>query len=214
MIMKKTTILLTLLIAIIGLDSCSDNDTYADKLKREGVAINSFITKHGINVISEEQFASQDSTTDITKNQFVYFTNTGVYLQIMNKGCGTKIKKGEITTVLCRFTERNLLSDTIQLTNNSVYTSGIVDKMIVANTSGSFTASFYRNSSMMVRRYKTTAVPAGWLVPLPYVNIGRQKTESDSLAHVRIIVPSAQGQASASRNTYPCYYDITYQRGL
>ena len=135
MIMKKTTILLTLLIAIIGLDSCSDNETYADKLKREGVAINSFIAKHGINVISEEQFASQDSTTDITKNQFVYFTNTGVYLQIMNKGCGTKIKKGEITTVLCRFTERNLLSDTIQLTNNSVYTSGIVDKMIVANTS-------------------------------------------------------------------------------
>ena len=36
---------------------------------------------------------------------------------------------------------------------------------------------------------------------------------TDNLAHVRLIVPGSQGQANASANVYPCFYDITYQRG-
>ena len=38
-------------------------------------------------------------------------------MQIVEKGTGEVIKKGETATVLCRFTERNLLRDTVQLSN-------------------------------------------------------------------------------------------------
>ncbi len=57
-----------------------------DQLERETEAINSFIVKKRINVISEEQFAKQGNTTDATKNQYVLFPNTGVYMQIVEKG--------------------------------------------------------------------------------------------------------------------------------
>ncbi len=99
---------------MLAFSSCNKTETYADQLERETEAINSFIVKKRINVISEEQFAKQGNTTDTTKNQYVLFPNTGVYMQIVEKGTGEVIKKGETATVLCRFTERNLLRDTLQ----------------------------------------------------------------------------------------------------
>ena len=66
----------------------------------------------------------------------------------------------------------------------------------------------------MANAYKSTSVPSGWLVSIPYVNIGRLIDAKSKLAHVKLIVPSQQGQVSASRGVYPCMYDITFQRGL
>ena len=71
----------------------------------------------GIKVISEEQFEKQGNTTDVSKNQYVLFASSGVYMQIIDKGTGEPLKKGETATVLCRFTENNLITDTLQLTN-------------------------------------------------------------------------------------------------
>ena len=91
--------------------------------------------------------------TDVSKNEFVLLESSGIYLQIVEKGCGEKIKDGETATVLCRFTERNLLTDSIIATNNILYFSALVDKMSVTNTSGTFTASFDPTSSVMYQVY-------------------------------------------------------------
>ena len=212
--MKKISFLIAMLAVILAFGSCSKSETYANQLDREKKAMNDYIIKHSINVITEEMFEKQGFTTDVTKNQYVLFKNTGVYMQIVDKGTGSAIQQGEPATVLCRFREDNLLKDTLQLTNNVLYFGGKVDKMSVTNTSGTYTASFDPSSSVMYDVYHTASVPAGWLVPLPYIKIGRITSATSTLAHVKLIVPSQQGQIDASRNVYPCFYDITYQRGF
>lgn len=214
-----TTIIVLLGIVSAVMTSCDNDETYADQLNREKAAMNEFIAARNINVITESQFYKNDSTTDTTKNEYVYFGNTGIYMQIVNKGCGSKIKNGETVRVLCRYNEYNLLSnfDTIQTSNNVLYYQAIVDKMTVTNTSGTFTGYFDSNSSVMYQMYGTsgsgTAVPSGWLVPFAFIKVGRLVNADDQLAKVRLIVPSTQGQANASASVYPCYYEITYQRG-
>lgn len=214
--MRKTTFLFLVIIGLVTIVSCDDDETYADQKARERSAINAYITANGINVISESQFLEQDSMTDVSRNEYVLFDNTGVYMQIIRKGCGEKLKNGETATVLCRFDERNLLTDTLQLSNNNLYWSAIVDKMTVNNTSGTFTAWFDANSSLMYTAYgsgSTTAVPNGWLVPLTYIKLGRPSNADEEIAKVNIIVPHTQGQYYASVNVYPCLYTITYERG-
>ena len=134
-------------------------------------------------------------------------------MQIVREGCGEKIKDGETTTVLCRFTERNILTDSLQLTNDVLSFSSIVDKMTVTNTSGTFTASFIKNQSVMAMFYGSTSVPSGWLVPFTYIKVGRQENADEEIAKVNLIVPHTQGHQYASSGVYPCYYTITYERG-
>ena len=212
--MKKISFLLGILTVVLAFSSCNKTETYADQLDRENEAINAYIVKHGIKVISEEQFEKQGNTTDVSKNQYVLFASSGVYMQIIDKGTGEPLKKGETATVLCRFTENNLITDTLQLTNSILYFGKTVDKMSVTNTSGTYTASFDPKSSVMYEAYRSTSVPAGWLIPLQYINLGRLTTPTSKLAKVKLIVPSQQGQINATKAVYPCYYDITYQRGL
>ncbi len=211
--MKKIQIAIFAIIGIIAFASCSNSETYADQKKKERSAINKLIADSTINVISESTFSAQDSTTDVSKNQYVLFESSGVYMQIIRKGCGEKIKDGETVTVLCRFTEYNLLqgSDSVQLSNMG--TSWLVDKIMVKRNSGTFTASFDKNSSLMYTAYSSAAVPNGWLVPLSYINIGRPTKEGDEIAKVKLIVPHSQGQQYALQNVYPCLYELTLQRG-
>lgn len=207
-----SAILLTLM-AVVVFTACHEGDTYADQKARERSAINKFITNEGINVISEKTFKEQGNVTYLDQNQFVLFENTGVYMQIVRQGCGEKIKNGETARVLCRYLEVNLMTDSAQSTNNILYWSSIVDKMDVTNVSGTFTASFVSGESVMANDYGSTAVPAGWLVPLTYINVGRVAKSDEELAKVRLIVPHTQGQQYASSNVYPCFYEITYERG-
>ena len=86
--MKKISVLFLLLIGVMMLAACNDGETYADQKKRETAAINAFIQKNKIKVISESQFYAQDSTTDVSQNEYVLFPTTGVYMQIIDKGCG------------------------------------------------------------------------------------------------------------------------------
>ena len=133
-------------------------------------------------------------------------------MQIVRKGTGKPIGDGEKPTmVLCRFDEYNLLTDSLQLSNNVLIYAGDYDKFSVKNTSGTYSASFVYG--VMMTWYKSSSVPAGWLAPLPYINIGRQDSEDSEVAKVNIIVPHTQGHKSASAGVYPCYYEITYQRG-
>ena len=84
--MKKIIFLLAIVLGAMSIVSCRNQDTYADKLERERKAINAFIVKHKINVISEKQFESQGFKTDTTKNQYVQFKSTGVYMQLVEEG--------------------------------------------------------------------------------------------------------------------------------
>lgn len=227
--MKKSAYLLfTLLVAIVSLASCSDSETYADQKKRERSAINQYIAEHNIKVITETEFNDHGCITDTAKNEFVYLSNSGVYMQIVRKGCGEKIGKGETVPVLCRYQEYNLLTDSLQSTNMIGYYISVFDKMYVTNTSGSFTASFEAGNSLMYSLYQSTSVPAGWLVPFTYINVGKQSESDDDetgnvslekertkqIAQVRLIVPHSQGHSYAVSGVYPCLYDITYERGL
>ena len=211
--MRKTAWMLLSIFTMMLIASCNSYETYAEKKDKERSAINQFLKDSAINVISETEFSQQDSTTDVSKNQFVLFSNTGVYMQIVRKGVGEKLKDGETATALCRFTEWNILGDSMQLRNDILYYSSVVDKMTVKNTSGTFTGSFVSGSSVMNSVYGSTSVPAGWLIPFTYINLGRQSTEDGEIAKVRLIVPHGEGQSSASSNVYPCFYTITYERG-
>ncbi len=212
--MKKIAFLiLTVVAAITAFTSCSDSETYADQKKRERNAINSYIKEHNINVISEEEFNARNETTDTAKHEYVYLDNSGVYLQIIRKGCGKKLGKSETATVLCRYQEYNMLTDTLQSTNMVGQYISLVDKMNVKNTSGTFTGAFVAGESLMYQLYGSTSVPGGWLVPLSYINLGRPENIGDEIARVRIIVPHTQGHDNATQGVYPCLYDITYEKG-
>lgn len=210
--MKRIIFPLFTLLAICFLASCRDNKTYADQKEAERSAINKFIADSAVRVISEETFARQGYTTNVQRNEFVLISSSGVYMQIVRNGVGEKIRNGETVDVLCRFSERNLMTDSLQLSNNVPYYSSVVDKMTVRNTSGTFTASFVRGESVMSSALNTTEVPAGWLVPLNYIRVGRPEAEGDEIAKVRLIVPHTSGHNYARQSVYPCLYDITYQR--
>ncbi len=211
--MKKLVFAFIAFLTFVAIASCSDSETYAEQKEKESTAIKKFLRDSNITVINEAQFKEQGYTTDVSKNEFVLMKTSGVYMQIIREGCGEKIKDGETATVLCRFTEYNILEDTLQLTNNILYFASVVDKMTVANTSGTFTGSFIEGESVMAAAYGSTSVPSGWLVPFTYIKVGRPQTAEDEIAKVNLIVPHDQGHIYASSGVYPCYYTITYERG-
>lgn len=230
--MKKNIQLLTLLATILTglLGSCDDDDTYADRVKRERKQINAFL-KSGvqvkssdgetyllnipgnIKVITENEFYTNDSTTDVSKNEYVLFKGSGVYMQIIRKGSekSGKLEEGQSATIINRYTEYNIASDTIQSTNQTLAAAATPDVMNCANNLGLFTASF--TSGVMLSQYGSKAVPDGWLIPLKFINLGRQDSPTEGTALVRLILPHTQGRSDASYYTYPCFYEITYQRG-
>lgn len=212
--MKK--ILYTLLCAVVAvtMTSCDDVETYAEQRDAERAAISKYLVDHNIKVISEKEFLANDTTTDVSKNEYVLFESSGVYMQIVNRGCGEILKKGESADVLTRFKEYNVNGDSLQLTNMSLTTGYLCDKYNVKNTSGSFTASFNTSSSLMYLAYQSASVPAGWLVPLSYIRLGRPAEEGDEIAKVKLLVPHDQGHQYASQGVYACFYELSYQRGL
>lgn len=213
-----------------ALSACSDDETYAEQKEKERKAINSFLSRDvsiinsegdtvvhvgRINVISEEQFLRQDTVTDLERNEYVLFGNTGVYMQLVRKGVGPKLESGESAQVLARYTEFNIMADSIISTNRVPYFATSPDIIDISNSYGTFTASF--NTSIlgggaMYRFYSSQEVPAGWLVPFTYIHIGSQTTEDGLISKVRLIVPHTKGTSRARQNVYPCFYEITFQK--
>ena len=225
---KLYTLLLFVFTAVVIFTACDEDETYSDKRKREKKQVEAFLKKGvtvydadqsqvllhvpaDIKVISEEEFYANDSVTNVDANEYVLFKKTGVYMQIVRKGPGKKLQEGESTTILNRFTEYNIAADSISCTNKILPYETMEDKMTVVNTGGTFTASFL--SGLMFSIYQSASVPTGWLVPLSYINVGRQDAPDQEVALVRLIVPSTQGQSDANNNVYACFYEISYQRG-
>ena len=235
--MKKFLFAIMAIAALFSFAACNDTETYKDLRDRELDSISSFLRHENVKVISEEVFKSRwekkqkDNSvvlTDTSKNnnEYVLFNSNGIYMQVLDMGCGDYIQKGETTDVLVRFYEYNLglkaaiCNESLQLTNNTVVYSYMLDKMSVTNNSGTFTGSFDTSNSLMAATYNSSTyygtsgtVPSGWLIPFSWVKIGRPKTDSEHVAHVRILVPHSYGTTAASGSVYACLYDMTLQRG-
>lgn len=227
--MKHYPSLLLLFVFAAGLFcSCDDEETYADRREKENQQIQNFLNTGvsladgnsdtysikvpgGINVISESDFAAKGYTTDVERNEYVLFNSSGVYMQILRKGPGKPLAEGETATVLVRYTEYDISSAYVRSTNVLNAYAVMPDVMTCSNSYGTIQASFL--SGVMKNSYDTSTVPAGWLIPLKYINLGRQESEDEEVARVRVIVPSTQGQINASANVYACFYDISYTRG-
>ncbi len=238
--MKKILYILTLAVVGITMYSCTDDyETYEEKRDYERSAISRFIDNptlgeikgKKINVISEEEFL-KDTITDLSKNEFVHFSN-GVYMQIVRRGCGGILKNGESATMICRFKEYNLNTPVDTLVNDAPKKDQqYYEKIDVLNNSGTFSASWCVKEDKtgyhgtMPNTYYTTdrngyivsrtEVPQGWCVPLSYIKLGRPVNENEEIAKVRLIVPHDMGHliASSSDNIYAYYYEITYERGI
>ena len=225
---QRVALVLPLLLAGVCLfQACSNDDTsYADKRKRERRQVQNFLKKGAkvvdaesglylldvpgnIKVISEEQFYKQDSTTNVAQNEYVLFAGSGVYMQIVRRGTGKVLGPNETASVLLKYTEVNMMTDSVISSNNIMRYSALVDVMKVKMISGSPFAQF--ESGVFMSTYRTPKVPNGLLAPLTYIRLG--KLSAEGVAKVRLIVPSAQGTAVASGAVYPCLYELTYQRG-
>ena len=208
--MKKLGYILILIAAVLS--SCNDYETYGDKKDKERNAISKFLSDSSIVVISEDQFEQQGQTTDVGRNEFVKLDKSGVYMQIVRKGCGSMLQDGQKGNIVCRFLEYNIMADSVELRNNTSPYVLYPDIMYVSRSGGTFTAAFL--SGMMYNAYSSysTSVPSGWLVPFSYIKIGRPQSDDEECAKVRLIVPHTQGHALASMNVVPYYYEITYQK--
>ena len=221
--MKKLIFSLLVLTAVLFMASCENYETYGDKKAKERDAINQYIAREGIRVISESQFKAQGGVTKVEDNEYVRLDRTGVYMQIVREGCGEMLEENKSVNILCRFTETNILADSVLASNSEPFYfynatlkawidgSDFVDKINVTRTGTTISASFI-DGVMLMRHPSSSSVPAGWLVPLNYVNIGRPENENEETSLVRLIVPHSQGTADAASSVYPCAYEITYMR--
>ena len=199
--MKKTIYiaLWTLLAVVLG--SCQDYETYAEQKEKERNHINDFIAEHGIKVIDMETLIANDSTTDVSKNEYVLFDDKGVYMQIVRKGEGEMMQDGDRGVFMARYLEYNIAdADTI---SGNLY-AATPDYFTCERKGDTYSASF--TQGYMYGIYGS-AVPKGWLLPLSYITPGRP---NDKAAKVRLIVPHGEGTSLAAQNVYPTYYEITY----
>jgi hypothetical protein len=201
---------------------CEKYETYSDMKEKERDAINSFISQQGIQVIDEATFKAQGETTNTTSNQYVRFERNGVYMQIMRKGCGTKLEDKKNEVLDCRFREQNIMTGQVVIRNDihafislsgqTIDVGARADHMNVYRNGNNITGSFV--NGMMYQFHGSASVPAGWLVPLNYISVGYPEEDNDEIAKVRLIVPHSQGTADASSSVTPYFYEITYQRKL
>jgi len=218
---------LMLLAGILSFSSCEDSETYAEMKEDEANAIKRFISSDGITVVSQSVFAERFEAlnngqdvilTDTSKNEYVLFSNSGVYMQIVDQGCGEYLNSGESASLSCRFSEWNLSEffpneypDSMSMSNMFVGYISQPEVMRVTNTTGTFSGSF-ESDGYFSSTVGSSAVPAGWLIPMTYIKLGRPSNDVEKVAHVHLIVPSGQGHLYASQYVYPCFYDLYYTK--
>ena len=208
--MKKLGILLMMVFGLgLAFQSCNYSKTYAEMKEDEREAIQRFIELNDIKVIDEDQFAEQDSTTNVADNEYVLFAESGVYMQVVERGNGDLLEEGR-HEILVRYLEKRIVeegtADTLSLnTISNLYPHP--DEFILTKEKNSLSASF-SNGGAMYNTHSSAYVPSGWLLPLNYLKVGR---EISGRSKIKLILPHSQGTATASGQVFPCYYEITYQ---
>ena len=208
--MKKLSILLTMVFGLgLFFQSCNNGKTYAEMKEEERDAIKRFIELNDIKVIDEDQFAAQDSTTNVSANEYVLFEETGVYMQVIERGNGEPLGEGR-HEILVRYVEERIKndgeSDTISLnTLSSLYAHP--DEFILTKEDKSYSATF-TTLGAMYNAHTSAYVPSGWLLALNYLKVGR---EISGRSKIKLILPHSQGSYTATTEVFPCFYEITYQ---
>ena len=134
--------ILFIMIAIAAvLTSCNDYETYGEKKEKERNAISEYISKNNITVISEDKFKEQGQQTNVEKNEFVRLDKNGVYMQIVRPGVGKPLEDKAKATLVCRFTEFDILADSVTWSNNKPNFASVPDLMYVSRASSVYTAS-------------------------------------------------------------------------
>lgn len=217
--MKKLVFLfLSLLTAGSLFQACDNSKTYAEMLEDEKNAVNKFIKDNDIRVISLEEFerdtvtASKEAGNEY--DEYVAFSN-GVYMQIVDRGSAeNKTDTFANNNEICvRYIEEDIMTRDTTCFNvfleewgdaNQLYTNPAVFRYVAE---GSYVyGTFIQMDYYWASYYQSTAVPAGWLLALPFVR---------NYAHVRLIVPSKVGHSSAQQYVNPYYYDIwTFSKAL
>lgn len=183
--------------------ACDDEVTYSDMKERERDAVNDYINEKGINLISYNRFREQGFSTSVENNEYVEVDDC--YMQIVRNpkdaDGARQMKDGEAMNMLIRYSEYNI-SDRDTITSNRYFDAP--DVMRVTLESGTYSATFIDG---VMSAYYGDYVPAGWLVPLPYIYLTRKAPP----AMVNIIVPHTKGTSTASSYVYPCIYNITFE---
>ena len=205
MLKNKFGYLLILPLFAMLFASCEETATYSEMKEKERESVSDYIKEQGINVISFEEFVANDSTTDVSRNEYVEIDD--VYMQIVNNpvvkdSTAYRIDDGDNVDLLVRYYEYNI-QDGDTITAN-LYAAD-PDEMRVTNTSGSYTATF---TSGVMNSVYGSSVPSGWLVPLRFLTFTRKQS---NLAKVNIIVPHTRGTSTAATYVYPCRYQISFQ---
>ncbi|MGL5937834.1 MAG: DUF4827 domain-containing protein [Phocaeicola sp.] len=208
--MKNLRILLGITMALGFLfHSCNNGKTYAELKKDEKESIQRFIERQNIKVITLEQFLAQDSTTNVKENEFVLFSDNGVYMQVINRGSGELLGDGR-SVMLARYAEQRInlngTSDTITCNTMSGSSAQYPDEFSLTVEGKKYSGSFTPYSTMAGY---SKAVPTGWLIPFKYIKAG---LTASGRADIRLIVPHGVGQALAASSVYACYYDIKFKR--
>lgn len=209
--MKNLTLLfLTIVFGGFLFQSCNNDKTYAEMKKEEKASIQRYIDNQNINVISFDEFKNKGYETDTAKNEYVLFSDNGVYMQIVNKGGGKALEDGRYE-ILAKYIEERIQSDgtadTISANKIGSYSS-LPDIIKLVKSSNNYNGTFDEENSSMYYYYSSTAVPNGWLVPMPYLTIGRKINDRSV---INLIIPHSQGQMDAANYVYACKYEITYQ---
>lgn len=211
--MKKLVFLFLSLLAVGSLfQACDNSKTYAEMLEDEKNAVEKFISDNGINVISLEDFERNDTVTDLSRNEYVFFPSDGIYMQIVERGDkdanDENMYKFENNNEICtRYAETNIATGELAAFNipmddymdaSQLYANPAVFRYVKTETYAAGT--FIQMDYVWATYYQSTVVPQGWLLALPYVRDN---------AHVRLIIPSKMGHQSAQQYVTPYFYDIT-----
>lgn len=199
---KYLSSVITLLLLVWVVQGCDSTVTYADMLETEQENIQKFIQKEKIKVISEAEFIAKGKVTDVEKNEYVLFSNN-VYMQIVEHAEGEYIAKTN-DQILVRFKELDLASDKVI---SNFATSLNVDEFRYVLSDTKASAQFINTYGGMYQTYGS-AVPAGWLVPMEFLYLGRSVTKR---AHVKLIVPGTMGHTLASRYVLAKHYELYFQ---
>lgn len=206
--MKKLGILLLIVFGLgLAFQACDNQKTYAEMKEEEREAIRRFIELNNIKVIDEDQFEEQDSTTDVSLNEYVLFKESGVYMQVVNRGGGRILEDGR-HEILALYVEEEIVEDgtTDTLSFNTVRNwYPHPDELMVTKSGKSIQGTF---SMGEMSSYYGASVPSAWMLPFNYLKVGRSISDRSK---IKLIVPHSEGTSTASAQVYPTFYEITYQ---
>lgn len=189
--------------------ACDNSKTYAEMKEEERDAIRRYIEVNDIKVIDEEQFFEQDTTTNVSLNEYVLFKESGVYMQVIERGGGSPLSDGR-HGILVLYKEEQIMedgtTDTLSLNTWRNYYPH-PDEITLTKSGNSYSGSL-NTSGAMYAAHSSASVPSAWMMVLDYVRPGREISDR---SHFRLIVPHSEGTVTASSQVYPAFYDIRYQ---